>query len=100
MSVLEAATLGTPALAVDASGIRDAVVDGVTGVLVRAADESGLPEALAKGYVDFINDNERRRTMGASPRQRSFEFGWDRCVDRWETVLIGLISSDSSQVRR
>ena len=46
MSMLEGAVFGTPALAVDAPGIRDAVIDGVTGQLVTANNESALPEVF------------------------------------------------------
>ena len=50
MSIMEGAAAGTPALAVDAPGIRDAIVDDVTGVLVHAPD-SELPTALATAWV-------------------------------------------------
>jgi SAM-dependent methyltransferase len=71
----------------DAPGIRDAVVDGSTGILVKESDESELPYAFAKVMVDFVNDPEGRRTMGAAASRRAREFSWDRFIDRWEGVL-------------
>jgi glycosyltransferase involved in cell wall biosynthesis/SAM-dependent methyltransferase len=87
LSILEAAAVGTPSLAIDAPGIRDAVADGSTGILVREADESEVPYALAKAIVAFVNDPERRQAMGAAAKCRAREFSWDRFVDAWEVVL-------------
>ncbi len=98
LSMLEAATLGTPAVAIEAPGIRDAVVDGSTGVLVRAP-ESELVEAFAKALVGFVNDDERRRAMGEAALERSREFSWDCFVDRWEAVLTS-VATNRPQVRR
>ena len=88
MSVLEGAAVGTPTLAVDAPGIRDAVVDGVTGKLVWAPDESALPQALGQAIVDFVQDHELRRDLGAAARRRAAERSWDDSIDRWEAVLL------------
>lgn len=85
MSVMEAAALGTPALAVDAPGIRDAVVNHVTGVLVRAPEE-GLREELAASWV-ALADSERCKAMGVSARRRATQFTWERSVGRWEALL-------------
>ena len=95
LSILEAAAVGTPAVAVDAPGIRDAVVDGSTGVLVMARDEWELPDAFAKALIDFVHDGERRRSLGAAALRRAREFSWDRFVDRWEEVLSEVAASGS-----
>jgi glycosyltransferase involved in cell wall biosynthesis len=87
MSVMEAAASATPALAVDARGIRDAVVDGTTGVIVRTTDDALIPEAFAAAMVEFAEDHERRQELGLCARRRAHDFGWDRFVDRWEAVL-------------
>lgn len=86
MSVMEAAAYGTPALAVDAPGIRDAVVDGATGVLVRAP-ESELPTALADAWVELASDAGRRTELGVAARAWASQFTWDRTTDRWLDVL-------------
>ena len=99
LSMLEGAVVGTPALAIDAPGIRDAVIDGVTGILVRPHDESELSEALAKAMVDFVSDDQRRSSLGASARRRALEFSWDRFVDQWEALLGEVASLRSVQVR-
>lgn len=88
MSMLEGAVFGTPALAVDAPGIRDAVVDGVTGQLVPAADASTLAETFGRAIVSLVNQPERRLELGRAARQRARACTWDNTVDRWERVLL------------
>lgn len=62
MTLTEAAACGTPAVATDIAGHRDAVADGVSGLLVgdvgllgaaiaRVLDDDGLRERLSKGAV-------------------------------------------------
>jgi glycosyltransferase involved in cell wall biosynthesis/SAM-dependent methyltransferase len=86
MSILEAAAAGTPTLAADAAGVRDAIEDGVTGVLVAAPPE-GLPAAMAGQWIDLAHDADRRHAMGAAARQRAATFTWDRFTDGWSAVI-------------
>ena len=86
MSIMEAAAAETPALAIDAPGIRDAIVDGVTGILVRAP-QSELPAAFADALVQFTSDADGRKRLGVAARERAVRFSWDHTIDRWEAVL-------------
>ena len=86
MSILEGAAAGTPAIAVDAPGVRDAIVDDVTGVLVHAP-ESELPTALAAAWVALSADSPRRERLGQAAKERVARFSWDVTVDRWQSVL-------------
>jgi glycosyltransferase involved in cell wall biosynthesis/SAM-dependent methyltransferase len=86
MSIMEAAAVGTPALALDAPGIRDAVVDDVTGVLVRAPHHVQA-SALAAAWVTLAADRTRRERLGAAAQQRASHYSWEKTIDRWETVL-------------
>jgi glycosyltransferase involved in cell wall biosynthesis len=65
--LVEAAAMGRPALACDAPGCRDAVLDGVTGYLVPPRDAGGLAAAMRK----FAADPDRLATMGAAARTRA-----------------------------
>lgn len=78
--VMEAASVGTPALALDVPGVRDAVVDGHTGLLARSPDE------LARTWVDLSGDPGRRARLGEEARARAAEFTWDRAVDDFLAV--------------
>jgi len=64
--VLEASAAGKPVVATRATGARDAVVDGVTGLLVPVGDAPALAEALAR----LLADPELARTMGRAGQQR------------------------------
>lgn len=64
LSALEAAAAGLAVVASDVPGAREAVVDGVTGVLVPPGD----PEALARAIEELLSDGARRRGLGKQAR--------------------------------
>ncbi|GAA1788543.1 glycosyltransferase family 4 protein [Nostocoides veronense] len=64
--VLEAAVHGTPTVASDVTGCRDAVVDGVTGLLVRPSD----PRALADAIERVLSNPSLRDRLGLRARER------------------------------
>jgi glycosyltransferase involved in cell wall biosynthesis len=75
MSIMEAAAAGTPALAIDAPGIRDAIIDGVTGILVRARGDE-IVSALARAWVGLASDEAGREALGTAARERAHLFSW------------------------
>ena len=70
MTLTEAGACGTPAVATDIAGHRDAVVDGQTGLLVG---DTGLGDALAEVLADEVL--RARLARGALERARWFT--WD-----------------------
>ena len=64
LTAMEAAAAGRPLVAARATGTIDAVIDGVTGVLVPLRD----PRALAEALEGLLADPERARRMGAAAR--------------------------------
>jgi glycosyltransferase involved in cell wall biosynthesis len=62
--VLEAAAQAVPAVATDVGGMREAVRDGETGMLVPLGDEDGFVAAV----LALLADPARRRSMGAAAR--------------------------------
>jgi glycosyltransferase involved in cell wall biosynthesis len=58
-TLVEAMLLGTPIVAADHAGHREAIIDGETGRLVAADD----PEQFAGAIVALMRDHERRETM-------------------------------------
>jgi len=58
--LLEAMALATPIVATDVGGIREAVVDGVTGLLVPSRD----PRRLADALLRLLEDQSARLRMG------------------------------------
>jgi glycosyltransferase involved in cell wall biosynthesis len=77
LAILEAALCGTPAIGFNASGVRDAVQDGVTGVLADSDD------AFVTEWLALAADQERRAQFGAAAAKRAATFSWDRTVDHF-----------------
>lgn len=70
ISILEAMRAGLPVISTDVNGVREAVDDGVTGLLVSPRDGDGLLKALEK--VAF--DPAMLERMGIRGRARFEEF--------------------------
>jgi len=64
LAVIEAMRAGLPVVASDVGGVREAVEDGVTGLLVNRGDAEGLAQALTR----LLSDRALRRSLGAAAR--------------------------------
>ncbi len=64
---LEAAAAGVPTVGSRATGVRDAVADGSTGILVDVGDTHGL----AAGLLRYLDDPVLRRAHGAQAAIRA-----------------------------
>ncbi|MBV8162239.1 MAG: glycosyltransferase family 4 protein [Acidimicrobiia bacterium] len=80
IAVMEAAACGTPALAFDVAGVRDAVSDRETGVLVDFEAE------FAAAWVQLAGDEAWRSRLGAGARRRAGTFSWDATVSQFLCV--------------
>ena len=77
---LEAASCEVAQVAGDSGGAEDAVVDGVTGLMVRHPDDAG---AAAAAFVRLLDDPELRHSMGRAGRERAVaEFSYDGLAER------------------
>lgn len=73
LAYLEAGAAGKACLATTDCGAAEAVVDGVTGILVPQGDTSAAAHAL----VALLENAELRIAMGEAGRQRAHQFSWD-----------------------
>jgi glycosyltransferase involved in cell wall biosynthesis len=74
MVVLEAAACGVPAVATNVGGIPAAVLDGVTGLLVRPRDTAALAAAL----IRITQDTHLRDHLAERAYDRAVgSFSWD-----------------------
>ena len=76
--VLEAASMGVPAVTTLVTGARDSVVDGETGFLVEYGDHV----ALADRIRTLVSDAGLRRSMGQQARHRVMEWFEPQVVAR------------------
>lgn len=83
ISILEAGACGTPTVGYNVSGVRDAVNDGKTGILVRSAD----PYALAAGLIDILTDYERLRILAEGAANWATSFSWDETASGFMSAM-------------
>jgi glycosyltransferase involved in cell wall biosynthesis len=83
VTCLEAGARSLPVVASNVAGLRDAVRDGETGVLVPHGDSASLALAL----VALIGDPERRRQMGAAGLRWAALHSWERSARELGAVL-------------
>lgn len=77
---LEAAMHGLPVVATDTGGVREAVLDGETGLLVPPDDLEALAGALRR----VLSDSGLRTRLGEAGRSRALkDFRW---ADRWHRL--------------
>lgn len=80
---LEAAAAGIPTVGFDVTGTVDAVVHGVTGLLVPAGEAGDLAGALER----YLRDPETRREHGEKARQRALtDFRQEKVWARWRVL--------------
>jgi glycosyltransferase involved in cell wall biosynthesis len=78
VACLEAMAHGRPVVATRVGGLRDLVVDGVTGLVVPRRDPKALRETLER----LLADRDLRLRLGAAGRERARDhFSWARVTD-------------------
>lgn len=75
ISFLEAGASGVPSVAGDSGGVRSAVRDGETGIVVPPTD----PDAITDAIRSLLLNPERRQQMGRAARHAvETHYNWDR----------------------
>jgi glycosyltransferase involved in cell wall biosynthesis len=96
MSVLEAYACGKPVVASKVYGLKDLVVDGVTGFLAEYDDAN----KFAHFILSLIDDDQRSKEMGLRGREFVKEnFCIENVVDRLEDLYRDVASSPRKQFR-
>jgi glycosyltransferase involved in cell wall biosynthesis len=92
-SILEASAAGTPTVAYDVPGVRDAVEDGRNGIKVK----DGNREALADAALSILNNPER---WWSSSIEVAKKYSWDRTAESWEKLIKEIVNDRSDNKRR
>jgi glycosyltransferase involved in cell wall biosynthesis len=82
VSVMEALVLGVPVVAPAVGGLREAVTDGESGLLVRPDD----PDALAEAIARVATDDELRAKLAAGAERDGTRFSSAVSVARVEAI--------------
>jgi glycosyltransferase involved in cell wall biosynthesis len=98
LTILEAASLGVPAVGLRVPGVRDAIVEGSTGWLASSPEH--LTEALDAALTELA-DEDRAERWARSCREWAAIFSWDRSFTRLAQVLAGELrrGPDTEDVR-
>jgi glycosyltransferase involved in cell wall biosynthesis len=81
--VTEANAMGTPAVAYNVSGLRDSVVNNITGVLT----DSNTPQSLAEASVNLLNDPGKLKALSSNALEFSRRFNWDVTTNVFDRVI-------------
>lgn len=83
---LEAMASGKPVIVSRTGGLPEAVVDGVTGIVLDPGD----PGQLSRAIIRLLKDEELRKAMGERARRRAEEmFDMEKNVKKMEEVFLG-----------
>jgi glycosyltransferase involved in cell wall biosynthesis len=87
ISLLEYMAMGKPIVATDVGGNKEAVIDGLCGLIVPPANS----EALAKAILTLLQDDTNAKKFGKSARERFMsEFTLDTMVSHYENLYDSL----------
>ena len=89
LSPTEAMAAGLPVVATKAPGLRDIVIDGVTGLLAAPQDVFGLAERIER----LGDDPELRRQLGGYGRMRVIaQYPISTMIQTIETLYTGIVT--------
>ena len=93
-AALEAMAYSRPVIASNIGGLPEAVMDGVTGYLVRPKDAMGISERIN----ELIVDSDRRAAFGSAGRKIFEEkFSAERMVAEIEAIYAEILSAKKVQ---
>jgi glycosyltransferase involved in cell wall biosynthesis len=88
IAAVEAAAVGRSVVATSIPGLSEAVVDGVTGLLVPPDH----PGALAAAIVTLLDNPSLRESIARSARAHAQSFGWDSATAEREQLFEDLVN--------
>jgi len=93
IAFIEAAASATPSVAGDSGGVRSAVRDGETGLVVNPTDVGAVAQAIGM----LLDDPGRRRTMGEAARKAAEGYyNWTRVAEDVRAFVHRIASAPES----
>jgi glycosyltransferase involved in cell wall biosynthesis len=81
---IESAACGTPTVASDSPGLREAVADGASGFLVPHESSQGWTDRL----YQILSNSALRERLSAGAVEHAAHFSWGRAADEMEHALL------------
>ena len=78
--------MGTPVIAYNVPGLRDSIIDGKTGILLK--DNS--PESLARAAISLLTDQDLLKKYSAEALAFSKQFNWDNTAAAFDKIIRGI----------
>jgi glycosyltransferase involved in cell wall biosynthesis len=86
---LEAMAAGLPVIATAVGGLRDTVLDGITGRLVPPR----RPDVLAQVWAELLADPPGRLAMAQAGRERVLSrYGWSSVAEQTESCYLSVLA--------
>lgn len=83
ITVIEANQMGTPVVASNIAGLRDSVIDSVTGILAKPKSVLGFSKALIK----LIKNQSLRKRMSEAGIERAKKFNWSENTNTFLSAI-------------
>ena len=87
--IIEAGSVGTPALGFAVPGVRDAIVDGQTGILVHSESD------LARQWIALVNDCSLRNRLSEGARRYASGFRWEQVARDFSNIASNVIRAST-----
>lgn len=95
MSLTEAGACGTPCVATDIAGHREAAIAGATGVLVpEGSCHVDTARALGAAVRELLDDDQRRERFGAAAIDHARGLSWTAVATRHLRLLADVVADD------
>jgi glycosyltransferase involved in cell wall biosynthesis len=85
--VTESNAMGTPVVAYDVNGLRDSVIEGRNGILVKDKN----PESLSNSALRILTDKTMLRRLSLNALEYSREFNWDKTAHYFSAQIDSIL---------
>ncbi|VVB89716.1 D-inositol-3-phosphate glycosyltransferase [uncultured archaeon] len=83
----EAQMCGTPAIVTNITGLKDTVIDGITGIIVQSNTPQNFLLAIEKIYILWNHDYEKYVKISNNARRYASKYKWDNISQNIETFF-------------
>jgi len=92
MTIMEAASCATPTVAYNVGALKETIINGKTGFLIRYGDIEGL----ARSVTILLEDENLRREISKHALEYSYNFDWEKSTIEFEEYLSNVVKEKGS----